>query len=68
MTSFFRFIWYVNGRRITPQTFNVEFYEPSNTRSIVVFRIPEGGDYTVVAQNEYGIAKSNAFIEIETGK
>uniref|UniRef100_A0AC35GSH2 Ig-like domain-containing protein n=1 Tax=Panagrolaimus sp. PS1159 TaxID=55785 RepID=A0AC35GSH2_9BILA len=60
-----KFIWYVNGRRILPTTANVEFYDPSNTRSIVLFKIPESGQYTVVAQNEYGIAKSSAFIEVE---
>uniref|UniRef100_A0AC34F962 Ig-like domain-containing protein n=1 Tax=Panagrolaimus sp. ES5 TaxID=591445 RepID=A0AC34F962_9BILA len=60
-----KFIWYVNGRRILPTTANVEFYDPSNTRSIVLFKIPEAGQYTVVAQNEYGIAKSSAYIEVE---
>lgn len=65
---FSRFIWYVNGRKVLPSTPNVEFHDPSNIRSIVRFKLPESGDYTVVAQNEFGIAKSNAYIEIEKGK
>uniref|UniRef100_A0A7E4VJ05 Ig-like domain-containing protein n=1 Tax=Panagrellus redivivus TaxID=6233 RepID=A0A7E4VJ05_PANRE len=64
-TSPVKFIWYVNGRRVTPSSPNVDFYEPSGTRSIVQFKLPEAGQYTVVAQNEYGIAKSSAFLEIE---
>ena len=66
--NFFRFIWYVNGRKILVSTPNVEFYDPSNTRSIVLFKLPESGQYTVVAQNEFGIAKSSAYIEVEKGK
>ena len=62
--------------RVTPQnssfflvsTPNVEFYDPSNTRFIVLFKLPESGQYTVVAQNEFRIAKSSAYIEVEKGK
>lgn len=45
---------------------NVEFYHPKLTRCVAVFKLPETGHYTVVAQNEFGVAKSSGYVEIAT--
>lgn len=46
---------------------NVTFYFPKLNRCAAQFRFPISGQYTVVAQNQFGAAKSTGFIEIQKG-
>jgi hypothetical protein len=59
---YFSFLWYVNGRLVRDE--NVEFYFPKINRCVALFKLPETGHYTVVAQNEFGVAKSSGHVEV----
>uniref|UniRef100_A0A914C898 Ig-like domain-containing protein n=1 Tax=Acrobeloides nanus TaxID=290746 RepID=A0A914C898_9BILA len=60
-----KFLWYVNGKLIYEGMQNIEFYYPKPTRCLVLFKLPESGQYTVVAQNEHGVSKCSGYIEVE---
>lgn len=62
-----RFTWYVNGKQIIAGSDGVEFFNPRPTRCVVLFKFPESGQYTCVAQNENGASKSSGYVEIEKG-
>lgn len=66
--GFYRFKWYVDGKQIQfDNNKTVIFYSPKATRNVAQFLQPVSGQYTVVAQNEYGASKSSGYIEIQTG-
>ncbi|KAK0408277.1 hypothetical protein QR680_003866 [Steinernema hermaphroditum] len=61
-----RFTWYVDGKMIVEeQSTDVEMFYPDLNRCIALFKLPKSGKYTVVAQNDFGAAKSTGYIEIE---
>ncbi|CAD5224137.1 unnamed protein product [Bursaphelenchus okinawaensis] len=62
--SWTKFMWYVNGKLVQPDNSNVEFFSPKPNRCVALFKIPFSGEYSVVAQNEAGIAKSSGYVEI----
>lgn len=65
----FRFTWYVDGKKIRKEiSSEVNFYSPKPTRCVAQFLKPVSGQFTVVAQNEYGAVKSSGYIEIQIGK
>lgn len=56
----------MNGRLVRDRIDDVAFYFPKSTRCVALFKLPETGNYVVVAQNEFGIAKSNGYVEVAT--
>ncbi|KAI1714221.1 immunoglobulin i-set domain-containing protein [Ditylenchus destructor] len=65
-----KFTWYVDGKQVSEskdeEHSRVTFYNPKPTRCVALYRVPvQSGQYTVVAQNEYGAAKSSGFIEVQ---
>uniref|UniRef100_A0A1I7RN68 Immunoglobulin I-set domain protein n=1 Tax=Bursaphelenchus xylophilus TaxID=6326 RepID=A0A1I7RN68_BURXY len=59
-----KFMWYVNGKLVQHDDSNVDFFSPKPNRCVALFKIPASGEYSVVAQNEAGIAKSSGYVEV----
>ena len=59
-----KFTWYVDGKQLQADGSSIQFYHPKPTRCVAKLTSPNAGQYTVVAQNEFGASKSTGVIEI----
>lgn len=65
----YSFTWYTNGQRLPADGSgdgDVTFYSPRATRQVAQFHRPVSGQYTVVAANAFGAAKSAGCIEVQS--